>query len=263
MDNTRRLEILIQDFVKNYPRAHATWTTWKQPLVAVASAHDPLFVRLKELVGCGHLLPEDVLPGAKSVICFFLPFDREIGRSNTVGPGCSDQWAMAYLETNQLIHDLNISLHWAITRMGHRSAVIPATHNFSLETLLSNWSHRHVAFIAGLGTFGLNRMLITEQGCCGRIGSLVTDMVLDPTPRPIHNGCLYYFNSSCLQCVENCPAGALQVNQFNRFKCYDTLLENVEIHKGKGFVDACGKCASHIPCAFINPVERRLRSKLP
>lgn len=261
MNNNRRLEILIQDFVKNYPRANTTWTAWKEPLVAVAAARDPLFAKLKEYVGPGHLLAEDVLSGAESVICYFLPFASEISRSNRSGQGCSDEWAMAYLETNQLIHDLNIRLHWALTRMGSRSAVIPATHNFSLETLLSNWSHRHVAYIAGLGTLGLNRMLITEQGCCGRIGSLVTDMVLAPTPRPIRNACLYFFDNSCVQCVDNCPTGALQVDGFDRFKCYDELLLNVEIHKGKGFADACGKCASHIPCAFINPVEKRSSKK--
>ena len=47
----------------------------------------------------------------------------------------------------------------------------------------SNWSERHVAFIAGLGTFGLSKLLISAKGCAGRYGSIIVSQKLQPTPR--------------------------------------------------------------------------------
>ncbi|MCX7886926.1 MAG: hypothetical protein N3B01_06700 [Verrucomicrobiae bacterium] len=54
------------------------------PVFGVASAHDPLFRKLKErgVVGPQHLVPSDFLPGAKSVISWFLPYSAEVSKSN-------------------------------------------------------------------------------------------------------------------------------------------------------------------------------------
>ena len=44
----------------------------------------------------------------------------------------------------------------------------------------STWSERHVAYAAGLGTFGLSRGLITARGIAMRCGSVVTDLPATP-----------------------------------------------------------------------------------
>ncbi|PKM77908.1 MAG: (Fe-S)-binding protein [Firmicutes bacterium HGW-Firmicutes-15] len=258
MNNNDWLIHLIREYVENYPQLKKTHTCWKDPLVGVVNANDPRFAELKEQVGPFHLIPQDLLPAAKTVICYFLPFISVISRSNKAGNHCSDEWAYAYLETNQLIEDLNCYVQEQMNQRGHVAVVTPATHNFDQKTLLSNWSHRHIAVIAGLGTIGLNNMLITDYGCSGRLGSFVSDMELTATPSCDMNACLYYFNKSCLQCIKNCPAGALLESAFDRHKCYELLLQNSEFHRNKGYVDACGKCVSHIPCAFTNPVKRVL-----
>ncbi|MEA4923755.1 MAG: epoxyqueuosine reductase [Syntrophomonadaceae bacterium] len=262
MEHNNWVECIIKDYVKHYPQLHDVSTAWNEPLIAAAAADDPLFMDLKTQVDPNHLLPTDMLPGARSVICYFLPFASSIGRSNKPGGPCSDEWAWAYLETNRLINDLNAHIQAELSRKGFRSAITPATHNFDEETLISNWSHRHIAVVAGLGTMGLNRMLITDQGCCGRLGSLVTDLPVIPTPRSEVGGCLYFYNKSCSQCIKNCPLGALHNDEFDRYKCYDLLLQNAEIHKDKGFADACGKCVTRIPCSFINPVKKLLAKQL-
>lgn len=230
--------------------------------MAVAAADDPRFMDLTKQVGPGHLLPQDLLPGARSVICYFLPFAENISRSNKSGERCSDEWAYAYVETNRLINDLNAYIQQELSYEGYRAAVTPPTHNFDEKTLLSDWSHRHIAVIAGLGTMGLNQMLITDQGCCGRLGSLATDMELAPSPPPAYSGCLYFYNESCLLCIRNCTQGALQIDGFDRHKCYGLLLQNADIHKEKGFADACGKCLSNVPCSFSNPVKNLLTRKV-
>ena len=48
----------------------------------------------------------------------------------------------------------------------------------------SNWSERHMAHAAGLGTFGLCDGLITAKGKAMRVGSVVARIKLPPTPRP-------------------------------------------------------------------------------
>jgi len=261
MKNNNWLNLVIKDYIKNYPRLHNVETVWREPLMAVADAFDPRFKELKSQVGPNHLFPQDLLAEARSVVCYFLPFASSIGRGNKPSEPCSDQWALAYLETNRLIKDLNAHIEAELAQKGYRVAVTPATHNFDEKTLLSNWSHRHIAVMAGLGTMGLNRMLITDQGCCGRLGSLVTDMPFTPTPPSEVSACLYFYNESCRRCIKNCPQGVLQENEFDRHKCYELLLQNAEIHKGIGFADACGKCVSHAPCSFINPVKKLLAKK--
>ncbi len=248
---------LIEAYVANYPKEQGTLSHWQTPLLATVAASDPRLAELKKQVGPKHLLPQDLLPGARSVICYFLPFDPEIGRSNQAEAYSSDEWAWAYLETNQLISDLNRHLQEEISKRGYTAAVTPATHNFDEQTLCSNWSHRHLAVLAGLGSIGLNQMLITDKGCCGRLGSLVTDLELNIRSVAENPACLYYFDQSCRQCVIRCPTGALTESSFDRFKCYAHLLQNAELHQPKGYVDACGKCVSRIPCAFLNPVKKR------
>ena len=79
MENSDWLILLIQDYVNNYTQLNNTQTVWKDPLFAFADAWDPGFIELKLQVGPAHLMPHDLLPGAKSVICYFLPFASTIG----------------------------------------------------------------------------------------------------------------------------------------------------------------------------------------
>ncbi|MCL6636108.1 MAG: epoxyqueuosine reductase, partial [Peptococcaceae bacterium] len=100
----------------------------------------------------------------------------------------------------------------------------------------------------GLGTFGLHHMLITARGCAGRLGSLVLDFPVPPSPRPENHYCLFRREGKCLACVKNCPTGALTRAGLDKKKCYKRLLE-VDAHYGDlGLCDVCGKCATG-PCA--------------
>jgi epoxyqueuosine reductase QueG len=229
---------------------------WKAPLIGYASAADPLFRHLKRSAHQGHLLPTDLLEGAKTVIAYFLPFAEAIVSSNASGEFPSIEWAYAYSQTNELITLINKGLELLLQTKGYRTCTIPATHNFDPASLMSAWSHRHVAYIAGLGTFGLNRMLITQKGCGGRIGSIVTELVLAPDERIKGDYCLYLHNGSCSACLDRCPCSALQRDTFNRHKCYERLLENEARLQLEGYADVCGKCCCGLPCSVKNPVTK-------
>jgi epoxyqueuosine reductase QueG len=237
--------------------APGTRTRWRPPLVAYASARDPMFAELKRAVRDTHAMPGDLLPGARSVIAWFLPFDRSVPRSNRPGRLASDEWQYAYVETNALIATVSERLAAGLRERGYQAATQAATKNFDTDSLMSDWSHKHVAWIAGLGQFGIHRMLITSSGSAGRLGSLVTTAPLEPTPRSTQPACLYLLDGSCVACLERCPVGALAVDDFDRHVCWGLCCENGEKHKGTGLEDACGKCLSVVPCTSIDPAAAR------
>ncbi len=240
-----------------------TETRWKEPLIGFASAEDSLFPKLKEWVRPSHALPQDLLESAKTVIAYFLPFEDWIEKENAKeGFYPSRSWAIAYLETNRLIHDLNEHLKDFFERAGHRMVYTPATHNYDASILLSDWSHRHIAYIAGLGRLGLNNLLITENGCSGRLGSFVTEASFSPTARPDQEFCLQRAGYRCPACVEKCVYGALFVDRFDRHACNRHLLENDAHFSDLGIemketADVCGKCVVGLPCSTSNPVKIR------
>ncbi|HEN20677.1 MAG TPA: epoxyqueuosine reductase [Desulfobacteraceae bacterium] len=246
----------IIGFTGHFQEERCNEPFWRRPLIGFASACDPMFMELKTAVSPSHAMPEDLLPGAQTVAAFFIPFDRSIIRSNIKGLYASHQWAEAYIQTNELISELGLHLGRCLESAGHAVALIPATHNFDPERLISDWSHRHVAFVAGLGSFGLNNMLITESGCCGRIGSLVTSAFVEPDLRPTGEACLYCHDSSCMMCVERCVNEALFTDRFYRQKCYAACLKNEKLFQNLGKADVCGKCLVGVPCSFTNPVRR-------
>lgn len=224
---------------------------FREPLVGFSSANDPLFIQLKEIVGPEHLYPQDILPEAKTVVSFFIPFSEKVVSSNRKSDSVSQEWAESYLEANILINEISQKIIKYLEGQGILAATVKATHTFDEKTLKSGWSHRSAAYIAGLGRFGVNRMLITPVGCAGRYGSVVISQEVTPDTRPEEELCTYYKNGTCLVCISNCPTKALGVNELDKHKCYAHLLEITKEFTPMGFCDVCGKCVMG-PCAIIN-----------
>ena len=231
---------------------HRNW--WKEPLIEIIPADDEKIISLKKIVSSDHLLPHDILPEAQSIISFFIPYHEDIVKSNIDGTMASQQWAAAYIGTNELIKHISDTIEKLMERNGYKTGKIPATHNFNAKTLMSNWSHRHVAYIAGLGTFGINNMLITKNGCCGRFGSIIISCKLEEYREinALKEKCLHKLNGSCGICQKKCVVNAYE-NNFNRFTCYTQCLKNGELHRALGLADVCGKCLVGLPCSTTEP----------
>jgi epoxyqueuosine reductase len=243
----------IEGFVSEWRRKRGK-DYWQRPLVGVASAEDPLFGRLGSVVDPGHALPCGLLPEARSVVVFFLPFDRALGEANDrEQPLACRAWAESYVETNLLIRKIGGHLGRCLRRAGHAALATPATHEFDEEKLVSRWSHKHIGYIAGLGTFGRHHLLITEGGCCGRLGSLLTSAQIPATPRPVEERCLEKAGRTCLACVSKCRYGALLEDRFDRHACYRQCLENDAHYSDLPLVDVCGKCSCAVPCSYEIP----------
>ena len=251
----------IQDFVGEYQKSAGIVTAWNEPIVGFAAADDPLFQDLKRVVVETHAVPRELLESARTVISFFLPFTKSVAGTNIKERLSSPEWALSYIETNELIKQLSNHMTEVFAEVGEKVVTIPATHNWIEDKLVSNWSHRHVAYIAGLGTFGLNNMLITDKGCSGRIGSLITSATIEPDTRPDREACLAKFDGSCKRCVKRCVNESLFEDSFDRFRCYDQLLENVEEYKNVGYADVCGKCLAAVPCTHTNPAKLKRKAQ--
>ena len=248
-ENTKATEVALRDrlvdSVRETVESAETETSYRQPLVGFARASDARFADLKKRIGPHHALPEDLLPGARSVVSFFLPFSESVVDANRRRRGrVAREWAVAYVETNELLGKVCERLTEVLREHGFEAASAPATGNFDRETLESGWSHKSVAVIAGLGKFGLHQMVITRLGCAGRFGSLVTDAEFEPTPRSVHELCIHFAGGTCADCVARCPVGALNgAGSLNRQLCWRRCSAVAERFENVGLAEVCGKCA--------------------
>lgn len=223
---------------------------FRQPLVGFASAADPLFAEIPRLVGDCHLKPADFLPQAATVVSFFIPFSKKIVEGNRGKGPVSREWGVAYLKTNALINRTCELVVETVVDAGALAATVPATSSFDEKTLKAAWSHRSAAFVAGLGRFGLNHMLIGPSGGAGRYGTVFISPELQPSERSTEETCLYFKNTSCQVCLKVCPAEALAVDSFDNHKCYELVKANSEMLDLGQLCEVCGKCVVSGPCAY-------------
>lgn len=249
------LSEFIVDIIEREVARSEGVTAYRTPLVGFASAADPRFGELQRSVEPTHFLPEEMLPGARTVVSFFLPFAAWVVEANAQDRHrVARAWPVAYLETNALIGRITDRLIEALADQGVRAAAAPATHNYDPVDLICRWSHKSVAVIAGLGSFGLHRMVITDAGCAGRFGSLVMDAELAFTPPPVKERCLYFHDRSCWECITRCPVDALTMEgAIDKQRCNHRLLGLAKGFGGEEVADACGKCAIG-PCSLESAV---------
>jgi len=238
----------IENIIKAAVASTGTETRYREPLVGYASADDPIFNEMKEIIGPHHLHPKEIFPEAKSVVSFFLPFEKELVELNWKSSGPVKEWIQAKSETDSLIGEINEKLTVELAKDGVKAVVPGIVFDYKSRGFEVVWSHKSAAYAAGLGTFGVHHMLITESGCAGRFGTLLISAEIPPTPRSTEEFCRYKKGEKCLVCVDRCPAGALSVRGFDKEKCFRLLQENA-----KAFPElqqmACGKCATG-PCAL-------------
>lgn len=87
---------LIKEFTGEYSRRNGSKSQWQEPLVGFVNAADERFTGLRESVSATHALPCDLLPDARTVVVYFIPFADSIVRSNIPGAACSYEWAAPY-----------------------------------------------------------------------------------------------------------------------------------------------------------------------
>lgn len=273
----KQIQEFIKTYLTEYQKRPEIATSYGEPLVGFADAWHPYIQSLPQLISPTHELPQNILPDAKTIIAYYVPFTKNLAKSNrTEGITASPEWARAYEETNALFAELNEGLIRFIHAKAGHAGITPKATTFYQTSLISDWSHRHIAYAAGLGTFGINNMLLTRSGCCGRFSTVITNLDLE-TDRPLtEEYCLYKKNGTCGACVKHCPTGALTYDGYDRFKCYSLCQENAKIYTqfGSSYTnedgtgansvgsEVCGKCITSSPCAFWSLAPSSASSKV-
>jgi epoxyqueuosine reductase len=249
---------------------------WGEPLVAFAGGDDPLFEQIKADIGPFYWTPADAFrlaypeaafdPSELSVVSYILPqteTTRLDQRGATVMP--AERWARSRFHGEEFNCALRMHLAEKLTRAGFPAVAPERLAGFDYRRsdrfgLASNWSERHTAWIAGMGTFGLSDGLITRLGKAVRFGSVVVRMALDATPRPYsghRDWCLWYAKGTCGACIRRCPVGAINTQGHDKPKCYDYIRNvtapYVREHYGTG-ATPCGLCQVKIPCEERSPL---------
>ena len=279
------IEREIKDFVANSPANRLEflddYKIFDEPLVGFADGGDALFTEYKEIIGPVHMTPgealaaasgksPDELPERLSVISWILPIVRETRRSNSkerTGP--SRLWSHTRWYGEKLNEALREHIVKVLTDAGYMATapqIAPYFETHSNEKgMYSNWSERHVAYVAGLGTFSLSDGFITEKGIAHRCGSVITDLVLPAAERtastPFSN-CLFMFGLQCQLCVRRCPAGAITESGHDKVKCgeyqrglgYPGSIKNG--YDNETSVAGCGLCQTRVPCEDRNPTAK-------
>ncbi|MEE8470115.1 MAG: epoxyqueuosine reductase [Dehalococcoidia bacterium] len=284
------LDECIKAYVRTSPlnrlEAFADAPIFDEPLVGFADGADALFQEYKTIIGDFHLTPLQALGqhleaipeinpqevSTASVISWVLPIHKDTRLSNrreTRGP--SVHWNHTRWHGQPFIFELSRFVISVLQEMGHHAVAPEMSASFQMrelrDGLTSTWSQRHIAYAAGLGTFGLSDGFITPRGVAMRCGSVVTDLKLPPTPRPYSNhlaNCLFYADGSCRRCRERCPGGAITERGHDKKKCFTTLfLEQkpwIDGAHGEGYIGAyagCGLCQTKTPCEDRIPPRKR------
>lgn len=252
----KKLEFKIANFVEtsemNYIADLDGMQIYENPIIGVASADDPLWKTLKEpaVVGLQHRTPLEWMPGAKSVISYFLPFSEAVRKSNRTKGMPSKEWLYGRWEGEIFNNKLRSFIVESVEDQGYNAVAPALDKGFSVANHGSNWSERHIAFIAGLGTFSISYSLITTMGTAGRFGSVIMDKELEPNEREYTE--LREYCDGCGTCISRCPSNALTHEGKDKERCSNFLNKILKKNKPRY---GCGKCQTAVPCEYKNPME--------
>ena len=265
----------IKNFVLNNPGNRMETLDkrpfFEEPLVGFADDRDPIFDQFKDesVIGPFHLDPLEMMEqsfpeykepwGEGSVISWVLPIFKETRKSNRKQERYpSKPWSHTRTYGQPFNEELTAHVVDFIQAHGYVAVApvsSPAFKEFHIDNdlyITSNWSERHIAYAAGLGTFGLNGSLITEKGVTMRCGSVVTNLKLKPTERPysdFREYCLFANGGKCGKCMERCPSGAISEKGPNNETCMTHFAEVVmNTLDYDASLPGCGLCQTAVPC---------------
>ena len=277
--NKAWIESIIRDFcasARNSLHMQTGEPAWAEPQIASARGDDPLFEQVKTDIGPFYWTPLDAFRLAwpdlhataadLAVIVYTLPqteATRLDQREATQFP--AERWARSRFHGEEFNCALRLHLVEQLTSAGFPAVAPERLADFGYRDserfgIASNWSERHTAWIAGLGTFGLSDGLITRLGKAVRFGSVVARVDLEATPRSYQghqDWCLWHARGTCGVCMKRCPIDAITEKGHDKAACFDYIRNittpYVRDNYGTG-ANPCGLCQVKIPCEAKPPI---------
>lgn len=274
------IEGLIRDFWATSPENtlanDCNEKAWDEPLVGYAAAAHPLFQRYATDLAPFYWRPEEAFQLAfpdtpvqaeeLSIISWVLP---QTAATRTDQGGCielpTERWARSRDFGERFNCALRLHLAATLTAAGYPTVAPERLPGFDYRHserfgIASNWSERHTAYAAGLGTFGLSDGLITRRGKAVRLGSVVARINLSATAHDYDNHqawCLWFSKGSCGVCMHRCPAEAITPSGHDKEKCFAYIRTVTAPYAQKTFgtqATPCGLCQVRIPCEARRPI---------
>ncbi|HWQ67575.1 MAG TPA: 4Fe-4S binding protein [Methanospirillum sp.] len=186
--------------------------------------------------------PSSIYPEARSVLVIGLPIPLPVLETSP-----SIWYREMYKTVNALLDQYTYRLAAILTELGYPSVSIPRDGYGSIEVLQKNpvafFSHRHAAVLAGLGTFGVNNMVLTPAyGPRVRFGSVFTAAEIAPDPLIADQLCI-----RCNQCVSMCPVGALQEGKYPEDLTDKKACADHSAALNRQYISPCGICIKVCP----------------
>lgn len=168
--------------------------------------------------------PQDVMVSVQSVIILGVGVPK--GAFDTLPAGRAE-YTNTLMAATATLRIAAFQIAKIIEKEGYRATIVPTEGSefgywyADRKTLKANLSIKYAAYHAGLGNFGMNHLLITKDfGPRVRMTAILTDA---PLEREEKSDLLPFINekcSSCMKCIEVCPAGAISQNgEIDREKC--------------------------------------------
>jgi epoxyqueuosine reductase len=282
-DPCRFLENSIKHYIRDSPLNHLTafnnLPIVDEPIVGFADGDDQIFQDLKTIIGEFHLTPREIMEkyiagkrwqfGAPAniekigIVSWALPLAKEVRVGERTSPfGGSPMYNHSRWLGIRLYECLEQYVASLLEILGCNAVAPTQSKLFEIKEMggwmAANWSERHVAYACGLGTFGLNGLMITSRGCAVYLGSAVCDKALPPTPRAASHvaNCPYYRDESCGLCIEHCTGFAIGKEGRSNIACLKNLrdeqaakVRTLGLDKGLvGPAPSCGRCSTGLPC---------------
>lgn len=149
--------------------------------------------------------PEKLLPGAQSLISIGVALNRAAVCSGNLRLNRYDSMCVY-----ERLNHISLETIRLLAREGARavsvSPYLPVDMASESKGMKGEVNHKTVAAIAGLGSIGLNRLLVTaEFGPFVRLGTVITDATLSADQPLDENPC-----DQCELCRTACPVEAIQ-----------------------------------------------------
>jgi epoxyqueuosine reductase QueG len=272
---TRVIEHFVAEAEENTLGMASGEKAFDRPLVGISSSTDPLYMEFRNHIGNFYFTPFEFFqqtfpettakPDDIVVISWIIPSTaRTRAEQAEQGKYPSERWA----RTRDLGEAFNNVLRREVVSILKEEGIeafapllSPLWNRFDEGPYApcSNWSERHAAYAAGLGTFGLCDGLITPVGKAVRVGSVIARIDIQPDPRPYtdhHAYCLHYSHDTCRECIGRCPVNALSEQGHDKKRCmqYTERTMNKYIRDNYNIdTYACGICQAGVACTFGIP----------
>jgi len=186
--------------------------------------------------------PLSIMPEARTAIVIGMPVQQTV-----VQTAPSIYYRELYNTVNSLLDSTAQRIVNRLTMSGYKAVYITRDGYHGIRGLKKEpsafFSNKHAAYLAGLGTFGINDVIITERfGPRVRFTTILTDMGAE-CGKPMEK----QLCTRCMRCSKACPVSAIGTEIYPADKMDKVLCTDHHEELGSHGTSPCGRCIAVCP----------------